>query len=1093
MKISPKQFLKTRRPEQFSDSSIVSETSVDRLKLELYLDTLSSRNQELEFEGFVRSLCEVEICPNLLPHTGPTGGGDSKIDSETYPVSDITSLTWFTGMGDKAAKERWGFAFSIKKDWPPKVKSDIKKIHETGRGYKVAYFVSNQYVPDKKRAEVEDELKKLYDIDVRILDRNWILDKVFRNRREDIVKRELHIDVIEEVKTKKGPLDLQKEENLVVLDKKIERAVSSNQIDNSTVENAIKSAILARELEKPRVDIDGRFGRAERLANKYGSAYQQFEVAYQFAWTTFWWHEDFSTYIDLYQRVENKVINTGNVYNLERLTNLWYGLNNLYHQDKKLVDTNFFYTHTKILKDKLGKISKEKEEKPSASLYAKTLFLEIELVEKRFSGQGIGKTLIGLKEAVVESNNLIGFPFKPLVQILTEISEVLEDNPEYKDLFETILRVTEERDGELAVAKLLLDRGEKLIHKDRPYEAIRGLGSSLRKLYKYESRDEVVRALYLIGIAYEQVGLFWAARGALLSAASLATSDFWNYGDINTMQAACYKRLKWLELKLGRIPQALDWHNLDYAIRKILFKKGFNRERLFEQINNFDLALGILFLRTDLKTLQILEYLPDVLSELGLEYSSIALIYALSGENELPKEFTEAISSEEIKDFFNQWVNQYSSEILSRDIIFTEGTTVLYTSKILGCDVELNTENQEPCIEVSESILSAIESFLSTSILRHAVARESSVEINVSISSDMIKIIDYEVNDNEDHPIISIRCKKFNPHQVMRTEQDILRDGIFDIIVQISGRMVMFQDPQNDLEKIIRDERAPERAISFTSSFITLGNVLGHKPKIKISDWVDKKRKKYELKREKPLNFALAKKENIREQQSNPDDDPLSRAKHTDIQTISVIRDAFWDEAKWLGTGYLVIPDGKTPPVLSILFKNIEAGKKIFAAWKKRFGDKDQDEQIRVTIVRGIDRDNMYHYKIGIGANVKPPKKEEGDPRFIVSATQIHTMTPESLKNLDNFKQAHEAFGYYLLAPGSVGVDGLPDIIFDLGIIKREVNFREAWEIGYRDLDSVLINPQEDKPVIPTDIKNPPLEELLRNKGHRNSQQTTNS
>src|SRR4030043_1973977 len=99
MKISPKQFLKSRRPEQFSDSSLVSAPSIDRPKLEYYLDTLSNRSQEVEFEHFARRLCEVEICPNLLPHTGPTGGGDSKVDSETYPVSDTTSLSWFTGIG----------------------------------------------------------------------------------------------------------------------------------------------------------------------------------------------------------------------------------------------------------------------------------------------------------------------------------------------------------------------------------------------------------------------------------------------------------------------------------------------------------------------------------------------------------------------------------------------------------------------------------------------------------------------------------------------------------------------------------------------------------------------------------------------------------------------------------------------------------------------------------------------------------------------------------------------------------------------------------------------------------------------------------
>jgi len=1083
MKISPKQFLKSRRPEQFSDSSLVSASSIDRPKLEYYLDTLSNRSQEVEFEHFARCLCEVEICPNLLPHTGPTGGGDSKVDSETYPVSDTTSLSWFTGIGTKAVSERWGFAFSIKKNWVNKIRDDIKKIHETGRNYKVAYFVSSQFIRDKKRAEVEDELRKAYCIDVRILDRTWILDKVFGNGREDIVKNELHIEILKERKEKRSPLDLQKEENIVELDKNIENAISKDQIVYSTVDDAIESAILSREIEKPRIEIDGRFSRAERLAREHGNEYQQFEVVYQLAWTTFWWHEDFSTYVKIYPRVEECVINTHNIYNLERLTNLWYCLNTLRRQDEKIVDDDFFTTHTQTLKKKLEEIAKE-EEKPSGSLYAKTLFLEIELAENVIIEKGIGKTLTDLKKIVLQSKNLIGFPFKVLVQSLTEISEALESNPEYGELFKTILQVVEERDGELATAKLLFDRGEKLLSLDRSYEAIQTLGQAITKLYKKEVRDEEVRALYLIGIAFKQVGLFWAARGALLSAASLATSDLWNYGEINTIQAACYNLLKWIELRLGRLPQALDWHNVDSAIRNILLRKGYNAERLFEQINRFDLSLGILILRADLKTLDALQRLPDTLSELGLEYSAIALIYALGCEKEFPKEFTQVFPPGEDKEFFAQWASQYSPDHLPSSINYSGEDIVRLVSNILGCTIIVNLRNQEPCLEVAESILAAIESFLSTTTLRHAAAREPLIEINVDTIPVEDKLIAYEVNDNEERPIIIIHCNEFNPHQIVQADQDKIHDAIFNIIAEVVSRIVIFKDPEEDLRAIMGDERASERALNFTSSFITLGNVLGHKPKIKIADWIHEKSKKYELKREKQLTFSSTIKDGILEQAPSPDDEPISKAKHTDMQVTSVIREVFWDKAEWQGAGYFINLSGRTPPVMSIIFKNIEAGKKIFAAWQKRYGKRDEDEQIRVTIVRGINRDKPYHYRIGIGSNIK---KEEGGPKYITSITRIHNMTPESSKNLDMFKKAYETIGQYLLAPGSVKDGGLPDIVHDLGLLKREVIFKDAWEIGVNDIDSVLIYP-EDIPIIPAEVKNPPVEELLKIKNWRRGQ-----
>ena len=119
--------------------------------MEYHLETLTSRSQETEFENFARALIKLEVCPNILPQTGPTGGGDSKVDSETYPVADSLALAWYVGVGRGSASERWAFAFSTKKKWPEKFKSDIAKIAATERNYKKAFFVTNQYVRDKLR------------------------------------------------------------------------------------------------------------------------------------------------------------------------------------------------------------------------------------------------------------------------------------------------------------------------------------------------------------------------------------------------------------------------------------------------------------------------------------------------------------------------------------------------------------------------------------------------------------------------------------------------------------------------------------------------------------------------------------------------------------------------------------------------------------------------------------------------------------------------------------------------------------------------------------------------------------------------------
>ena len=79
----PKENYKRWHPDQFSDSIIVKKASLGRDFLEYYLSRISSHSQEKDFERFCKAILEAEVCPNLSPQTGPTGGGDSKVDTET--------------------------------------------------------------------------------------------------------------------------------------------------------------------------------------------------------------------------------------------------------------------------------------------------------------------------------------------------------------------------------------------------------------------------------------------------------------------------------------------------------------------------------------------------------------------------------------------------------------------------------------------------------------------------------------------------------------------------------------------------------------------------------------------------------------------------------------------------------------------------------------------------------------------------------------------------------------------------------------------------------------------------------------------------
>jgi hypothetical protein len=217
--LSPSEFMRSQHPDLFSDSNFVSSISIPQEVFEYHLETLTNRKQEIEFEHFCRRLAEKELCPNLIPQTGPTGGGDSQVDSETYPVADQIALRWYEGIGREASNERWAFAFSAKKAWWSKVNSDIEKIVNTNRGYQLAFFITNQFIRDKTRVEVEDNLKRKFGIQVRIMDRSWIVKCVFEHDRLFLAAETLKIPGYNQAEAKQiGPKDMSRQAELRVLE-----------------------------------------------------------------------------------------------------------------------------------------------------------------------------------------------------------------------------------------------------------------------------------------------------------------------------------------------------------------------------------------------------------------------------------------------------------------------------------------------------------------------------------------------------------------------------------------------------------------------------------------------------------------------------------------------------------------------------------------------------------------------------------------------------------------------------------------------------------------------------------------------------------
>jgi tetratricopeptide (TPR) repeat protein len=1008
---SPREFLRARRPEYFSDSEANESALLNRPQLEYHLATLTKRNQEYDFEVFARKLAEREICPNLLPNTGPTGGGDSKADTETFPVADQLSLGWFSGIGREASGERWAFAFSAKTQWQGKVRDDVRKIAGTGRGYRKAFFISNQYVRSKNRAKFEDKLTKEFGLEVRILDLTWILDSVFSHKREALAIEHLRLQVSVLNATKPGPHDTRRESELNELDRRIQEEVGEPKQQFRLVEDCIRSAELARALEKPRVDIDGRFARAKAISEKCGAEGQRIECAYEWARTAYWWYEDYPLFATAYAEVQQLCANASSPHELEQLKTLWFLLMSSVARGYIEADAVSIASRTDFLKDKFLPLSLNKE-RPSIALYAETQLLEIELMLSLKTGTGVPALFGKLEIVLSDCAGLVGYPFERVARIITENGDVFQEFEGYTELFDTVVDITTKRRSDVEAGRLLIMRGRQLRDAGQPYDAIAAFGKALGKVYKRETRLEAIRALYFSATCYENVGLFWAARGTLLTAESLADNEFSETGKVLSIHTSCSRLFKWIELRLGRVPQALAWHRYDYLLRKFLESQGDNSDRLEEIDQQFDVGAGALLLRSEATDLSHLTCLPKLLSVSYLPVASDCILFILGHENEIamPEKTDEAIPS--LDKLMHQVDAMVGDELPERPAYFEQANIGL-ESHLLGCRVEVSTRNTRACIGLAESILAALESFLSTTSVALAMAKDPVFRIDVSESPSLSDPFAWKIEEKGGRPLVLITSRALVDTDLLPANQSSTKSALAELLLDVVVHFITAENPREVLDTIVKKEIAFSRAIDFTGFHVAVENITdlyfdrisaccdGSLPEYKAQRdpaWQSGKWREHKAQDAAPKEFrAGAMPQHLKDKLFD-----RRTAKQSEIQTLSLIRIALWDKAIWQATAYVCPPD--RPPALVCLFREKGPAIKIIQGLTEDLTTEDKKDGLRVTIIRGIDRANPHHYRIVLTSNMTGLKS---GAKFFSTASKSITMTPSSDVLSGHLKSGH--------------------------------------------------------------------------------------
>ena len=295
------------------------------------------------------------------------------------------------------------------------------------------------------------------------------------------------------------------------------------------------------------------------------------------------------------------------------------------------------------------------------------------------------------------------------------------------------------------------------MQQEKPYEAIRWFGRAEELLIKEEYQTDLVIALLGSSNAYERVGLLWAARNKALAAVERTLAMFNEQGTMPPQALIAIKRLVWIELQLGRIPQILITMTFESFILSHLHLSEEQQKTYDEELEMQEGVLGIHLLNLPFEALSSVTRLPDALERLGLVPARMALLFALGHDQGLRNEgyIPASEDSDAVQTFFELWQDQPAAEDIPPQPELADGTTCFLKATILGSELVVETPNSAISVSIAESLLGALEAFLSTSDDQDVLPYRERMTIVFSASRQLTGGPQLRFPDGED----SSRCR----------------------------------------------------------------------------------------------------------------------------------------------------------------------------------------------------------------------------------------------------------------------------------------------------------------------------------------------
>ncbi len=1049
----PSDLYRIMHPDLFSDSHIERE-KIDRDQFKYILSRLSTDMRQDAFEELTRRCVIKLITPNIIPQTGPMGGGDAKADFITYPVKDEVSAIWTVSDGGCKGDDVWAFAVSTTERWSQKMDRDVEKIVENISNCTRIYFCTNQIVSSRNREQKRQKyLNGKWNKETYILDQNWFMQAVYdQGCYNDAIDALGLGEQLKEVIVK-GPNDIEREKRLSEIEAGLPKRLSDGVEDNF-VADLLEAAILVRGLGRSEMEVNGRFAVALEAAKKYGFPQQEYECIYQKAWTEYYWYDNPNATLEGYYELkrmlddETNVVRIEKIYNIYRLLITAHGLGLMNSPFEKGKEHQFF----EKLCDKLSRQS-------SCYIFLNICLLEDKLircihrkdedVSKRETD--INNILEELHDIIIKASRRLDINFESQVEVMIHIGRLIGINEKFDDLIDSLTDIQSERSKDISAANIQYERGIQHLNSQNYDSAVKHLSRSYVLYHKENTIENLIRTSGMLGKAYDEQDLLYSAKTCYCKALGLLIKAVGDNGRSDHLIVTLLVELCYLELRLGQLTTFLEWLTmLDGVVSSI---PDYLDEPFLRSRGMMDVMLGARIYETTLDN-NAYSLLPDILTRHQLQFASNVLLLKMGKKDAVSEDYKFLLDSE---DSTRKYILQMTEKVrFLFPVTLNENKTGQLQTIAHGCTFKANFTGATYSQTYAELFLAFMEMLMDSRADR-LFPSTSEIIFNIKCGTEGENKIEQGEKSNEYR--VCLNKNTFS-------NQDNIWETLINMMGHVMSGSIIVKDLEQFLKKRQEDDLFMQR-ISLLTGYVN--DVSNHSPNIRYAYL-----EMFSKQGDKKYSFKLESKKN----RANTEN------KQSDVIVTSLIDVRLWDAAKWKGCGFLFTRDFSEPGIMVLMFENIVPGIKIFEKWEEDY--RNDKLNIRIVIITGVDKNHPQWYKVLITPDLTEYLKD-GMPkeRYVVSSSRFHLMNAATDENIRALRMAYNRCSFIGRSASAIVNNQLSfdkDKRYNKVIPVRNVEFIEAWTIRVDTVESVAILPNDDVIIPMGREKDAPVLEVIAKK-----------